>query len=211
MKDEWKARTRTEPLHPSSFPPQQSEWRVFCAVVLAPRVRDQANEHIRKLKASFPNVRASWSNDDKFHLTLKFVGEIPQPLVARFSRAAVQAAALHLPFKLIIEGAGAFPERGPAKVLWLGVNDVEGGLADLHKYVEDECAKEGFAKEGRRFQPHLTLARLRESQGARPLVSKHKEIGFSPVETSVAEIVVFRSELTTAGSKYTVLSRHKLT
>jgi RNA 2',3'-cyclic 3'-phosphodiesterase len=211
MKDEWKTRTRTAPLHPSSFPPQQSEWRVFCAVELAQQVCDLANEHIRKLKASFPNVRAAWSSDEKFHITLKFLGEIPQSLVERFSCAADKAATLRSPFKLIIEGAGAFPERGPAKVLWLGVIDVEGGLNDLHKCLEDECTKEGFAKEARRFQPHLTLARLRESQGARSLVSKHKEIGFSRVETSVAEIVVFRSELTTAGSKYSVVSRHTLT
>ena len=96
-------------------------------------------------------------------------------------------------------------------MLWLGIKDQEGGLAELQKCLEDEGEKEGFAKEVRPFHPHLTLVRIREPRGAQPLIAKHKELGFSAVATSVSELLVMRSELSAAGSKYTVLSRHALT
>jgi 2'-5' RNA ligase len=186
-------------------------WRTFCAIELSQEVCAQANEHILKMRSAFPNVRARWTRTDKFHLTLKFLGEIPKERVESLSRAAARATVSLTPCKLIIEDAGAFPQSGPPKVLWLGVTDIEGGLTDLHARLEDECEKEGFPKEQRPFHPHLTLARFRESQGTRPLASLHKEIGFAPVEISVRELLVIRSELSDAGSKYTVVSRHVLT
>jgi 2'-5' RNA ligase len=210
MKDETKPGALTQPLHPSSLILHPSTWRTFCAIELPQRVCDQANEHIRRLKDSFPNIRASWTRDDKFHLTLKFLGEISSERVASLSQAAERATVSSTPFKLIIEDAGAFPKSGPAKVLWLGVKDVEGGLADLHARLEEECANQGFAKEERSFHPHLTLARLRESPDARSLATLHKEIGFAGVEISVAELLAIRSELGSAGSKYTIISRHAL-
>jgi 2'-5' RNA ligase len=96
-------------------------------------------------------------------------------------------------------------------VLWAGINDSGGGLAELQSRLEDECAKEGFAKESRAFHPHLTLARLKESSGARALSSLHKEIGFAAEDFLVTELLVIRSELGNSGSKYTTVSRHALT
>ena len=211
MKDERNPGTRTTTLQPSSFIPQPSTWRIFCAIELPQQLCEQANEHIRALKSSFPNVRASWTREGKFHLTLKFLGEVPETRVESLSNAAERAIASRTPFKLIIEDAGAFPKSGPAKVLWLGVTDVEGGLTELHSRLENECAKQGFAKDERSFHPHLTLARLRDSHGARALATFHREIGFPAVEIAVAELLVIRSELSTAGSKYTVVSRHAFT
>ena len=188
-----------------------TSWRVFCAIELPPRLCEQANEHIGKLKSSIPNVRASWTRDGKLHLTLKFLGEIPSARVESLSRATERATVSLTPFKMIIEGAGAFPQSGPAKVLWLGVRDVEGGLTKLHTRLEDECGKEGFARDERPFHPHLTLARLHEPQGARSLAALHREIGFPGVEVSITELLVIRSELSNEGSKYTAVSRHAFT
>lgn len=211
MKDEGKPDTRTKRNGPSSLISHPLVWRTFCAVALPPPVCLQASEHIRKLKSLFPNVRARWTNEDSFHLTLKFIGDIPIGRVASLSRAAAKATILFAPFKLFVEGAGAFPSSGPAKVLWLGIGDQEGGLAGLQKRLEEESEKEGFANEERPFHPHLTLARIREPRGAHPLIAKHKELGFSAVAAAVTELLVMRSELSSAGSKYTVLSRHSLT
>ena len=194
-------------LPPSSFPP----WRTFCAIELPPGVRAQAKAHISRLKNSFPNVRASWTRDDKFHLTLKFLGEIPQERIKSLVTAASRAAGSLLPFKLLIEGAGAFPPSGAPKVLWLGVTDIAGGLTDLHARLEAECEREGFPKDERAFHPHLTLARIREPRDARLLALFHRQTGFPGIESSVSELLIIRSELSNAGSKYSVVSRHVLT
>ena len=95
-------------------------------------------------------------------------------------------------------------------MLWIGVNDPSGQLTDLQQQFENECAKEGFPKEERAFRPHLTLARIRKTQGARRLAKVHEGIEFKPVEFSVSELLLFRSELSSEGSKYTIISRHGL-
>jgi 2'-5' RNA ligase len=186
-------------------------WRTFCAIALPAPACQQANEHIRKLKDQFPDVRVRWTRDEKFHLTVKFLGEIPEERVGKLSRAATRVTGSLSPFKLVIAGAGAFPPGRPPKVLWLGVTDQEGGLAALHSSLDDECAQEGFAKEQRPFQPHLTLARPREPKGARALASLHKDLNFVAIEIAVSELLVIRSELSSNGSNYTVVSRHPLT
>jgi 2'-5' RNA ligase len=184
--------------------------RVFCAVELPAEVRAGAAAHAARVRERFSEVRASWPRAENLHLTLKFLGEIEEARVALLSAAAARAAEKSQAFELTIEGAGAFPPRGAPRVLWLGIRDDSGGLAQLQSRLEDECARSGFKREERPFQPHLTLARLRAPQGARALAQFHQEAGFEAAQFRVAELVVMMSELGPGGSRYTEISRHKL-
>jgi 2'-5' RNA ligase len=184
--------------------------RVFCAVALPPDVRAGAAAHIEKLRGAMPDVRASWDRAEKFHVTVKFLGGIEAARVAPLSLAASRAAACVQPFALSIEGAGAFPSQGPARVLWLGVKDANGDLARLQTSLEDAAAEAGFPREKRPFHPHLTIARLRQPQGARRLSALHQERGFASAPFRVAELLVIRSEPGPGGSRYTEISSHSL-
>lgn len=188
----------------------EKRMRVFCAVELPAEVRARAAEHAALLRERFKEVRASWPRAENLHLTLKFLGEIEESRAALVSAAAARAAGESQPFGLTVEGAGAFPPRGAPRVLWLGVRDESGGLARLHGRLEAECAAAGFEREERPFHPHLTLARLRAPQGARPLAQFHQEAGFPAARFSVTELAVVLSELGPGGSRYTPLSRHAL-
>jgi 2'-5' RNA ligase len=194
-------------LHPSSLIPHPFI-RVFCAIELPSWIRERAGEHIAALRSLAPDVRAGWERPEKLHLTLKFLGEIEQSRVPLLSAAAERAALSLQPFALSVEGAGAFPPRGPARVLWLGLKDATGALALLQQRLEDECGVEGFPREARPFNPHITIARLRRPTGARSLAALHEEKGFARAEFSVRELVLIRSELGRGGSRYTELSRH---
>jgi 2'-5' RNA ligase len=184
--------------------------RVFCAVPLPIEIRERAIEHIVQLRQAAPDIRAGWERVEKMHITLKFLGEIEADRVASLSEATERAVSALQPFKLSITGAGAFPTPRNPRVLWLGITDHSNELARLQKLLEDECAAAGFQREPRAFHPHLTLARLRTPQGARRLAMLHQELGFAPMEFTVNEIVVIRSELTPGGSRYTDVSRHAL-
>jgi 2'-5' RNA ligase len=188
----------------------QNAWRVFCAVELPTRIADLAAEHIQKLRHEFPDVLATWNRDGRFHLTLKFLGNIEIHRVADLSAAAERATAQLTSFSIIIEGAGAFPPNGQPRVIWIGIKDPSGHLEELQNHLEDECKVAGFAREERKFSPHLTLARIRNPKGARELALTHQKMGFEPVEMKVTSLNVFRSELSPAGSKYTLISEHKL-
>ena len=182
--------------------------RIFCAIELPQAARRLILAHIARLKEKVPHAKASWARDANLHLTLKFLGEIPTTSVADFSKAVSLAVTQVQPFSIRFEQTGIFPTHGQPRVLWIGINDLPAQLSELHARIEEESARAGFAKETRPFHPHLTIARLRHPDNARALTVAHKQMEFDPVEIAVAELLVIRSELSSEGSKYTVVSRH---
>ena len=188
----------------------ESTWRVFCAIEIPENIRQRISRHATQLQEALPDVQASWTKPDNIHLTLKFFGNISQQQVLKASQAAARAVDGLRSFTIHIEGAGSFPPRGPAKVLWIGISDATGTLIQLQQKFESECEREGFPKENRAFHPHLTVARLRTARGARPLAEQHKRLEFEGGDVSVSSLILFRSELSSKGSRYTSISTHRL-
>ncbi len=185
-------------------------WRVFCAIEIPSDTRQRIAEHTEQLRHALPDVQPSWTKPENIHLTLKFFGNISRHQVLKASEAASRAATCVGPLTLHVGQPGAFPARGPAKVIWIGINDPTGDLFKLYQTLEEQCALEGFAREERAFHPHLTVARLRHPRGARMLAEKHKEMGFESNEIVVSNLILLRSELNPKGSNYTVVSEHPL-
>jgi RNA 2',3'-cyclic 3'-phosphodiesterase len=188
----------------------KQEWRIFCAVELPDSVRAQLQEHCRQLREAVPDVTASWTRVENIHLTLKFFGNVAIERIPKISAAVERAIKKFPAFEISIGKTGVFPKPSRAQVLWIGVNDPSGKLSELQRQLETECAKEKFEKEDRAYRPHLTIARLRKPEGARLLADAHLNMHFEPAEITLREVIVFRSELSSKGSKYTAISRHKL-
>jgi RNA 2',3'-cyclic 3'-phosphodiesterase len=184
--------------------------RLFCAIELPQEIRARAAGYIARLRQAEPDARASWDRQEKLHLTLKFFGDTREERVHFLAGALERAASLVNPLEVAIRGTGAFPPSGQPRVLWLGVTEQSGGLDKLHRRLEDECAGVGFARERKRFHPHLTIARMRSPEGARKLAALHKSMEFEAAAFTVTEIVLIKSELLPGGSRYTTLSRHEL-
>ncbi|HYJ87373.1 MAG TPA: RNA 2',3'-cyclic phosphodiesterase [Pyrinomonadaceae bacterium] len=189
---------------------QPEQWRIFCAIELPQDVREKVLAHISRLRQAVPEANASWTRPDNIHLTLKFLGEIPQSRVDSLSMAAANASKGLECFPISVQGCGVFPTRGQPRVLWIGIEDLEGKLGDLYRGLEEECSKAGFKREERPFHPHLTLARLRTPQHARMLASVHQNMEFEPVEVNLTGLLVIRSQLSSAGSKYSLVGKHWL-
>jgi 2'-5' RNA ligase len=210
-----------------------STYRTFIAIEIPPDIRRRIKEHIDQLRAVFPDVRASWTREDNLHLTLRFLGDVPIANIPALSNAVAEATHEINPFDLTVRGCGAFPPHGRPKVLWIGCADIPSAshsldagsagfqpasslsslpvaFSSLHTALEDRCAAAGFEGEPRPFHPHLTVARLRESRGSRALAEHHKQLGFPAQTFTVSELVVFRSELSSKGSKHTALARHRI-
>ncbi|HEV7744271.1 MAG TPA: RNA 2',3'-cyclic phosphodiesterase [Pyrinomonadaceae bacterium] len=183
---------------------------MFCAIELPALVRNLVQRHSARLQEAVPRARASWAPAANLHLTLKFLGEIPSASVADLSKAVSLAVSEVAPFSIRLNSSGVFPNYRQPRVLWLGINDLSGRLLELHARLETEAAKLGFAREARRFHPHLTIARLRHPDNARALSAIHQQLEFEPLDIAVKELLVIRSELSSEGSKYTIVSRHPL-
>jgi 2'-5' RNA ligase len=190
--------------------PALPAYRTFIAIEIPGDLRTRITQHIARLRSEYPDVRASWTRTENLHLTLKFLGNVSLDRIGGITTATEAAARSATEFKVSIGGVGIFPPAGRPNVLWIGIADASGRLSDLYDALEDHCAETGFPREARAYHPHLTIARLRNKGGSRALAESHRQIGFPSQTFTVSELVVFRSELLSEGSKHTALSRHQL-
>jgi 2'-5' RNA ligase len=187
-----------------------TSWRIFCAFELTQVLRSRIEKHSKRVREAVPEASASWSRPDNIHLTMKFFGNVDQAKLPSISSALARVAQEFSAIEISVGGTGVFPRPSRPQVLWIGIDDHSGALAKLHGRLEAECAPLGFPKEDRAFRPHLTIARVRQPQNANRLAEAHLRFEFATVELALDELMLFRSELSPKGSKYTPLSRHAL-
>lgn len=135
-----------------------------------------------------------WTDPNQWHLTLSFMGEVPErtvePLVERLAARAGRFTAE----SVSISGAGAFPNPYRARVLWAGVREqVEGGLRALATGIRHACSAAGAAPEGGRFHPHITVARLRRPMEATRWIRVLE--GYAGPSWTAAEVTLIASHL----------------
>ena len=202
----------TPSISPSPRPPvsPSQSWRVFCAVELPDEVRARLHDHIAKLREAVPDAAASWTRVESIHLTLKFFGNVVVDRIPRISDAIAGTVKEFGQFQIGVGATGLFPKPSRPQVLWIGVSDPSAKLVSLQRQLENQCAKEAFEKEDRAYRPHLTIARLRKPEGARQLADSHLRMEFKPADLQLKELILFRSELSSKGSRYTPISRHEL-
>ncbi|WP_353117538.1 RNA 2',3'-cyclic phosphodiesterase [Nitratidesulfovibrio sp.] len=106
--------------------------------------------------------RLRWTPPGNWHLTLRFLGDMPVPRCAEVADALRTIS--FAPLQLAVGKAGVFPARGVPRVLWLGLARGAPECAALAGAVNAALVRLGFAPEDRPFAPHLTLARVREAR-----------------------------------------------
>jgi 2'-5' RNA ligase len=103
---------------------------------------------------------AKWVDPGNLHLTLRFIGEVDEGMAADIDEALARLRARR--FTLLLAGTGVFGGNRP-HVLWAGVErDPE--LWALRDKIEQTLIRLGLEPEGRKFAPHVTLARLRDPE-----------------------------------------------
>ncbi len=97
---------------------------------------------------------------ENYHITLKFIGEVPESKAKRIETALEQAT-LKNEFTVHISGIGGFPRNDSAKVVWAGVQEGFQELTVLSEYIDRLLVDEGIPRETKPFHPHVTLARIK--------------------------------------------------
>ena len=141
--------------------PDGEKMRVFIAVELPAEVKAEFTGLVSAIDAlgvrGVRTVRPSG-----IHLTIKFLGDVSADLIPEIESAMDDAAAEAEPFDLALGDSGAFPNPGAARVLWVGVAGDMERLRRLNRRVERSLSGLGFKPERRRFNPHITAARMRD-------------------------------------------------
>lgn len=184
--------------------------RTFIALDLPPNVRTSLEGFVRELKKA--DAPVAWVKSDRIHLTLKFLGDVPEERIPDIREAMERVAASTRPLTLGVAGCGAFPTMKEMRVVWVGLRSGNEPLARLARRIEEILAPLGFKREGRPFKPHLTLGRVKGRQHLKAL----QEVllanqGFAAEDFDVTEVVLYKSDLRPDGARYTPLYRAVLT
>jgi 2'-5' RNA ligase len=185
------------------------EVRCFIAIELPDGVKRGLRELQAQLKAG-SSAPVKWVDPANIHLTLKFLGNVAADRIDEISLAMTEAARGTPPFSLEIKELGVFPNPRRVQIIWVGLGGEVDKLARLQQRIESGLEKLGFTPEGRRFTPHLTLARVRDQ--ATPL--EREKLGQLITETEFAaahkfivdSVKLMKSQLTREGPIYTRLS-----
>jgi 2'-5' RNA ligase len=183
--------------------------RLFVAQELPSSVRVALGEVSARLRPrAGRGVR--WTDPAGIHLTLKFIGEVETAAVEAI-RGALVGIRAEKPVEVIFRGLGWFPDARHPRVLWAGV-EAEGGLAELAAEIERVLEPLGIARESRKFQPHLTLARIKSEEGLDDLRREVERLGAPDFgRARYCDFDLMESRLRPQGAVYTRVERYPFT
>jgi 2'-5' RNA ligase len=181
--------------------------RLFVAIDIPEEVRSALGELIKSLRDTCRDAR--WARLAGLHVTLKFIGETPSERVEDLKSAL---ANIHPrdPIAINFCGLGFFPNARRPRVLWAGV-EAGPDLASLAAAVEKALSPAGIQHEDRKFSPHLTLARFKESAGVDALqvaIEKSGPLKFGGA--TATDFHLYQSILKPGGAEYTRLATFSL-
>lgn len=177
--------------------------RAFIALELPDRLRHELSLHAKRFSGLDKHYRMRWLPPENYHLTLAFLGNITPGTVSRLS-VLLNSLQQHPPVFLQFRELSSFPFSKTPKVA-AALLERSSELAALQEKVVRVCRSAGVVLERRRFEPHVTMGRMRRSR---------KPLNLPPISillSGKAEVVVlYESELTRHGAVYTPLSEVKL-
>jgi 2'-5' RNA ligase len=177
--------------------------RLFVAVTPPAAALAELEAVVAPLRPGWPQLR--WTSTDAWHVTLAFLGEVDDGVLPGLRIRLERAAHRHPGRELSIRGAGAFSAAARARVLWAGIHaeqadrgSSQAGHAALAALAASAAAGARRAgapspDEGRKYRPHLTLARSGEPADMRPLVQALA--GFAGADWRATEVHLIRSHL----------------
>ena len=156
------------------------------------------------------SIDARWIPVENLHLTIRFLGEVPDSETATVLEA-IQPPLPVAPFTLAFADLGIFPPSGPPRLFWIGIGQGASALSRLYFEVGARLSRHGFEAEPRPFAAHLTLARVRAvGPRAGGYASLRSLVAGTPVtaaSSSVTHLTVFRSHLLPKGARYEPVMR----
>lgn len=178
--------------------------RSFIAIELDKDAKKELAALTETLKKSGADVK--WVNPDGIHLTMKFLGNVPEEKISGIKRILDETAASFKPFSMMLSAIGAFPKISYPRVIWVGVEEGKKEASEIYNLLESRLENVGFQKEKRPFSAHITLGRVRSQKNRESLITRIENLKFSYSKTiNVGHLTLFQSTLSPHGSTYTAL------
>jgi len=171
------------------------------------------------LRSRLAEVEAALSGDEKItwvkpvnlHVTLNFLGSVPDEMIADVCNVGRQVASGIEPFDFHVTQIVCVPPRGRLRMIWAAVSDPTGRMARLNEELSLALGELGLRQEDRQFKGHVTFARVRFAKDASRLRAAAQQYAADDFPAQHAdELVAYTSRLTPDGPIYTPVARAKL-
>lgn len=175
--------------------------RLFTGLEIPPDIAQM----LALLRGGLPGAR--WVEPENYHVTLRFIGDVDPPTAREIASAL--GGVVRAPFTVRIDGLSTFGGRKPRAL----VATLTPSVALLEAQAEQERLMQriGLAPEGRKYTPHVTLARLRDvsSRAAADYLTTRAFSGTPAFP--VTRFVLFSARASTGGGPYVVEQGYPLT
>lgn len=186
---------------------------MFVALAVPESVKSAIEKAQAELRRVLPEKAARWTKREQFHLTLRFLGNVPVSRVDDLVNACREACHPHPPLRLIAQKVGFFPNNRMPRVVWVGIRDLDERL--LTVWASIQAAVTPFTSEPpeREFTGHVTLARLNrigrpEAAALARTAAAFEKTGFG--EWTAEQLELMRSELSPEGAHHSVVAELRL-
>lgn len=176
--------------------------RLFCAIELSDLVRARVSEVAGLMEPHMRGLR--WVPSENLHVTLRFLGNFPENRIDSYVEW-MKKASRYLPLVLEVGGVGGFPSPGSARVIWLGASDRSERIQKVYNVLDEAAERCGLSREGRRYNPHITVARTRRP--VRIPAGLIEDLSRDRMEMEVGQIVLYQSILSEDGARYGIVER----
>jgi len=170
--------------------------RTFIALELPEAVINK----IIQIRNENAGLNYKWEPKNKLHVTLKFIGDIDVNIIEQISLEIEKLISEYGTFNLSFKKFGMFYKDKKPKIFWIGLDENE-NLSKFAHEIDKICNKFGVQKEQRKFNPHITLLRIKEKDNTKPL-EKLLKFDLHEINFSADKVTIFKSELLPAGSVY---------
>jgi 2'-5' RNA ligase len=174
--------------------------RLFTGVEIPPEIV----QALASLRGGLPGAR--WIDPENYHLTMRFIGDVDDATAHEV--ASLLGRVKRSPFELHMEGLNSFGGRKPRAV----VANVAPASALMEAQAEQErlLQRIGLEPEGRKYIPHVTLARLRDSSSRQVAEYLAARGYFRTAAFPVSRFVLFSSRNSVGGGPYVVEAEYPL-
>jgi 2'-5' RNA ligase len=174
--------------------------RLFTGLEIPPEI----GRSLAMLRGGLPGAR--WIDPEHYHVTLRFIGDIDAALAHEV--ASLLGRVRRGAFELHVDDLHSFGGRKPRSVV--ATLAAAPALMELQAEHERLLQRMGLEPEGRRYIPHVTLARLRESSSRQVADYLAMRAPFRSPPFTVSRFVLFSSRASVGGGPYVVEAAYPL-
>lgn len=156
------------------------------------------------LRGGVPGAR--WVDPENYHMTLRFIGDIDG--AAARDVMQILGAVRRPPFDIVLDRLDQFGGKKPRAIF--AAASPNPALLELQADHERLMQRIGLPPEQRKYSPHVTLARLRDTSAHQVADYLASRAPFRAPPFPVSRFVLFSSKASTGGGPYVVEAAYPL-